>query len=191
MIADSEKIPKLTQKELSEKYGIGRTTVSDILKKKDFFTHHYTDNYAGNKKRFTFSSKYAELNDLLFEWLKQARAKNIPLSSPILQEKALQFSKELELTDFRASNGWLDSWKHKFSIAHFKVCGESCDMNMDTVNDFQSRIDTIVRDYKPQDISNCDETGLFFRALPDKTLAQKKSACKGGKIAKERLTVLL
>jgi predicted transcriptional regulator len=42
LIADSEKIPKLTQKELSEKYGIGRTTVSDILKKKDFFTHHYT-----------------------------------------------------------------------------------------------------------------------------------------------------
>ena len=106
LIADSEKIPKLTQKELSEKYGIGRTTVSDILKKKDFFTHHYTDNYAGNKKRFTFSSKYAELNDLLF---KQARAKNIPLSSPILQEKALHFSKELELTDLRASNGWLES----------------------------------------------------------------------------------
>ena len=114
-IADSEKIPKLTQKELSEKYGIGRTTVSDILKKKDFFTHHYTDNYSGNKKRFTFSSKYAELNDLLFKWFKQARAKNIPLSSSILQEKALHFSKELELTDFRASNRWLDSWKNKFN----------------------------------------------------------------------------
>lgn len=37
LIADSKKIPKLTQKELSEKYGIGRTTVSDILKKKGFF----------------------------------------------------------------------------------------------------------------------------------------------------------
>jgi len=36
-IADSEKIPKLTQKELSEKYGIGCTTVSDILKKKRIF----------------------------------------------------------------------------------------------------------------------------------------------------------
>jgi hypothetical protein len=106
LIADLEKTSKLIEKEPSEKYGIGRTTVSDILKKKDFFTHHYTDKYAGNKKRFTFSSKYAELNDLLFN---QARAKNIPLSSPILQEKALHFSKELELTDLRASNGWLES----------------------------------------------------------------------------------
>jgi hypothetical protein len=183
LIADSENFPKLTQKDISEKYGIGRTTVSDMLrKKKEFFLLITTI--------ITFSSKYAELNDLLFKWFKQTRAKHIPLNGPILQEQALQFSKELELTDFRASNGWLDSWKHKCSIAHFKVCGESGDVNMDTVNDFQSRIDTIVRDYKPQDMFNCDETGLFFRALPDKTLAQKKSACKGGKIAKERLTVM-
>jgi hypothetical protein len=39
---------------------------------------------------------------------------------------------------------------------------------MDTVNDFQSRIDTIVRDYKPQDIFDCDETGLFLELFPIK-----------------------
>ena len=37
LIADLEKTPKLTEKEPSEKYGIGRTTVSDILKKKRIF----------------------------------------------------------------------------------------------------------------------------------------------------------
>jgi hypothetical protein len=58
--------------------------------------------------------------------------------------------------------------KNKFLIAHFKVCGESGDVNMDTVNDFQSRIDTIVRDYKPQDIFNCDEAGLFLELFPIK-----------------------
>ena len=36
LIADLEKTSKLTEKEPSEKYGIGRTTVSDILKKKIF-----------------------------------------------------------------------------------------------------------------------------------------------------------
>jgi hypothetical protein len=80
----------------------------------------------------------------------------------------LQFSKDLELTYFKASNGWLDSWKNRFSIAYFKVCGESDDVNMDTVNDFQSRINTIVRDYKPQDIFDCDETGLFLELFPIK-----------------------
>ncbi|XP_025405571.1 tigger transposable element-derived protein 6-like, partial [Sipha flava] len=40
-------------------------------------------------------------------------------------------------------------------------------------------------------IFNCDETGLFFRALPDKTLCLKNEICRGGKKAKDRLTILL
>jgi hypothetical protein len=72
-----KKFSKLAQQELGEKYGIRPTTVSDIVKKEGlFFIHHYyTDNYAGNKKRFTFSPKYADLNDLLLKWLKQVRGK--------------------------------------------------------------------------------------------------------------------
>ena len=38
---------------------------------------------------------------------------------------------------------------------------------------------------------NADETELFFRALPDKTLCFKDKQCGGGKVAEERLTVLL
>jgi hypothetical protein len=37
---------------------------------------------------------------------------------------------------------------------------------------------------------NCDETGLFFRALPDKTLCLKNEICRGGKKAKDCLTAL-
>lgn len=41
-----------------------------------------------------------------------------------------------------------------------------------------------------EDIFNADETGLFWKALPNKTLAISGEECKGGKLAKERLTVL-
>lgn len=100
--------------------------------------------------------------------LSRPRQKTFLLAVQYYRKKALHFSKELGFRDFRASNGWLDSWKNKFSIAHFKVCGESDGVNMDTVNDFQSRIDTIVRDYKPQHIINCDERGLFLELFPIK-----------------------
>jgi hypothetical protein len=65
------------QNELSEKYGIGRTFLQqcDILREKN--THHYSENYAGNKKMFTFSSKYVKLNDLL---IKLARSKTFHLA---------------------------------------------------------------------------------------------------------------
>ena len=43
--------------------------------------------------------------------------------------------------------------------------------------------------YKPDDIWNEDETGCICRALPEKTLAEKKKECNGGKKAKQRLTI--
>lgn len=49
----------------------------------------------------------------------------------------------------------------------------------------------IIKDYKPSDIYNMDETGLLFRALPDKTLSIRGDDCKGGKRSKDRLTVML
>lgn len=41
------------------------------------------------------------------------------------------------------------------------------------------------------DIFNADETGLFLRVPPDKTMRLKNESSSVGKISKERLTVLL
>ena len=43
--------------------------------------------------------------------------------------------------------------------------------------------------YKAEDVWNKDETGCFYRALPDKSLSEKKKECKGGEKSKERLTI--
>jgi hypothetical protein len=40
-------------------------------------------------------------------------------------------------------------------------------------------------------IYNADETGLFLQALPTKSLTVKGEKCTGGKMSKQRLTVLL
>ena len=43
--------------------------------------------------------------------------------------------------------------------------------------------------YKLADIWNMDETGCFFKALPEKDLAEKKSQARGRKKSKTRLTI--
>ncbi|KAL4098198.1 hypothetical protein QTP88_022846 [Uroleucon formosanum] len=51
-----------------------------------------------------------------------------------------------------------------------------------------------VKDFKAsnaKDVYNADETGLFFRGIPTKSLVQKSESCSGGKKAKDRLTVLM
>ena len=44
-------------------------------------------------------------------------------------------------------------------------------------------------DYEPEDDYNMDEIGLYFRARPNKTLAQGK--VKGRKLKKENVTIAL
>ena len=47
-----------------------------------------------------------------------------------------------------------------------------------------------MKNYKACDIFNAEETGLFYKLMPNKTLQLKGEKCHGGKKSKERLTVL-
>lgn len=49
----------------------------------------------------------------------------------------------------------------------------------------------ILKDYKAKDIFSADETGLYWRAIPDGTLALKNSETAGSKVAKGHVTLLL
>ena len=61
----------------------------------------------------------------MWDWFRQARDKAIPLLGPILQSKALEFASQLDIADFKASNGWLEKFKARHAIKAFAVSGES------------------------------------------------------------------
>ena len=42
-----------------------------------------------------------------------------------------------------------------------------------------------------ENVFNADETGLFFKLLPDRTLSFEGEVCHGGKLSKERIRVLV
>ena len=47
----------------------------------------------------------------------------------------------------------------------------------------------LTKDYDPANIWNIDETDCFFKALPEKKLAEKKSQARGGKKSKTRQAI--
>jgi len=96
----------------------------------------------------------------------------------------------LHIEEFKASNGWLGSWKGRYNVKQFKWCGEGADVDEEVVDDYRSRIPSIISGKNETEVFSCDETGLFHRAMPDKTLAENGDAVRGGKMAKERFTVL-
>ena len=50
---------------------------------------------------------YKKLNEALLKWFTSMRGSNIPISGPILLEKAHEFAKAFNYNDFTTSNGWL------------------------------------------------------------------------------------
>jgi hypothetical protein len=94
-------------------------------------------------------------------------------------------------SEFKASNGWLESFRKRHQTVFNEVRGESGDVCGETVADWVAKLPSIMDRYEPKDIANGDETGLFFRALPSKTLCLKGERCSGVKLCKERLTVFL
>lgn len=132
-----------------------------------------------------------KIEEGLFVWFKQARASGLPVSGPIICEKAVSLAEELGV-DFMPNTGWLARFKERKGITFRRVCGEAASVCDETVNEWKEQtLPDILSQYDPNDTFNCDETGLFYKCLPSKTLALKKDPCTGGKVAKDRITVLI
>ena len=112
-----------------------------------------------------------------------------PVSGPMLQEEALMIASLIENSDFKASNGWLHSFKQRHNNKQLVVSGEAGDVREETVQAWKERLPTLIQGYDHQDIWNEDEMACFFRAPPERTLADAKKDCKGGKKAKLRITL--
>lgn len=145
--------------------------------------------------------EHERTDEALHVWFIQQREKGVPISGPILKEKALQFYKQLEdvVVDgqgkFTASDGWLFRWKKRYGIRQLQICGEklSAENQLTELETFKHRFHAMLakKGLTGDQIYNCDETGLYYRMLPSKTLvAQEESSAPGYKKNKDRVTVM-
>ena len=135
------------------------------------------------------------LDKALYLWFSQKRSKGLSISGPLLFEKALDFNKKLEGSDsFVASKGWLTNFKNHHAIRQLKLEGESLSADTKAAADFKKELIKYLQEegYSRDRIYTADETGLNWKALPDKTLASKTAnSAPGHKVSKERVTVLV
>lgn len=183
----------VTYRALVEKYKISLGAVTNIIKRRDEYISDYESNQNKETKRKIKSGMAQQIDEAVYEWFCCQRAKRIPISGPILQERGRQIAEELGLPsgEFKASNGWLSRFQKRHSVAFRTISGESAAVNPDTIEEWKQRLPALIEKYDENDVFNCDETGLCFKALPDKSFVLKKEECKGGKRSKERYTVLL
>ena len=193
LIKDNSDGNGLSVRKLAEKYAISKSSVANILNRRGEYQHDYLTNSNKDSKRKLKDETGKHVDEVLFEWFTAQRAKHIPISGPLLQEKARQIAEELGNLpgEFKASNGWLEKFRKRHLILHRQISGESASVNTVTTEEWKNRLPNILRGYNDDDVYNADETGLLFKALPDKSLVVTKDQCKGGKRSKERYTILL
>ncbi|GBN89635.1 hypothetical protein AVEN_216386-1 [Araneus ventricosus] len=88
------------------------------------------------------------------------------------------------MENFSASHGWVEKFKNRHSLATRILSGEIASVNEGTAEQWEGNLASLVNGYEPKNICNCDETGLFYKLMPDKTLTFKREPCHGGKKVK-------
>ena len=89
---------------------VKRRTVGDILNQRDKWQNVSGDTSLPCSKRLKLA-KYGDLEEALWLWFSNKHAQNLVLTDEILRVKSMDFGKELGITDFAYSNGWLHRFK--------------------------------------------------------------------------------
>ncbi len=119
------------------------------------------------------------IDERIYEWFANTR-RNIPVSSPILQTKALQVAASIALNDFRASNGWLEAFRQRPCIQFRLLSRESIGMDENVVNHLKQNLPNIIQGYDTTDIYERGQnwTSLERCAKPQLGIARRKVQSK-------------
>ncbi|XP_049311737.1 tigger transposable element-derived protein 4-like [Bactrocera dorsalis] len=175
---------------LAKEFGVSHSTISTIKKNKSKIESLFNENVL-KIKRVRVSSQ-DDVDKALLQWFKVQRNKGIPINGPILQEKANDFAKKLNISGFECSTSWISRFKVRHNIVAGKVAGESLSVQKSDVSDWLAKVwPNLKAQFSDDEIFNADEAGLFYKLTPNQTLKFRGEKCLGGKLSKERLTVLI
>lgn len=98
----------LSQRRLAEKYACGKTQIQQILKRKAEIEAAFESDLLNlDAKRIKGRSENPEHDTRVWQWFQRMRGMAIPISGPMIQQKALELAQEMQIEDFKASGGWL------------------------------------------------------------------------------------
>ena len=101
----------ISYKNVAEKYGLPKNTVSTWLKNTEkLFT---ALEKSSNKCKKVRESNYPDIDNVVIKWFLSQRGKSILIDGTFIKEKAMKYAKELDATDFKASDGWLGQQKKR------------------------------------------------------------------------------
>ncbi|XP_067634455.1 tigger transposable element-derived protein 4-like [Eurosta solidaginis] len=153
---------KLSVRGVAKSFNIGKPQAAEINKNKEKMHSKWESGVNVHQKRSFLKKGGSKINKMYFNWFTKARRQNIPTSGPILKGKAMEIAGKLGVSNFNASDGWLNKWRIRNNVAFKCVSGEAADVYQDSVEQFRTKLPSLLIGYKPQDIYNADESGIIL-----------------------------
>ncbi|CAK1545475.1 unnamed protein product [Leptosia nina] len=149
-----------------ETFGIGRSTVSDIKRKKDKILKFMNLKERGDGVRKTLkTSGNPILEDALYTWLLQQRRLQVPITGQMICDKARTLHREITNSNipFKASPGWLDKFKKRHGINSLRMVRRLSDDEA-TIEPFQIDLQKVITENPDILLTNCwtDVTTCLF-----------------------------
>lgn len=183
-----------SRKALMQEYNVGMSTLYDIRAHKAQLLRFFASsacNKALERRRTLHTPKLEHLDRALYEWFLGRRAEGVPVSGPMLIEKAKDFYAQMQLTEPCVfSGGWLWRFKARHGIKKLDAAGEKQVADHHAAERFCGffRSLTVEHGLTPEQVYNADETGLFWQCLPGPPA--EGGPAPGGRQSRDRLTVL-
>ncbi|XP_014451818.1 tigger transposable element-derived protein 4 [Alligator mississippiensis] len=178
--------------QVCKEFGVPRTTLNGWLQNQEKILDAVDQAMFRPDRKRMRTALNGDVEACLVQWLRQACANNVPINGPLLACKAVQFASQLGISDFNCNEGWVERFKARHAISLKRACGEGKTIPVGGIQLWKNTtLLSILREYDAKNIYNADETGLFYKMLPNKTLAFRDKRCIDGEHSKQRLTILL
>lgn len=186
-----------TFKQLAEEYQVSEMTVRRIKNKKERISRRIDSlkECDGDLNKTRLSGiEDSLLEKSLYAWICQQRLSNQPLTDDIIAEMASRINNESNgPANFKANSCWARHFRQRHNIHYVSMQGEQLSADEPGAECFCKTFNEFIKenDYDLDEVYNADESGLYWRGLPNKTLicANEKGAA-GGKMQKDRVTLM-
>ena len=120
-----------------------------------------------SKRQRLRMGRYDEVEQALLRWINDAVAiiadSHITLSSSMIRTKAMEIARELQIPDFKGSNGWWQNFQDRWGIKRHIYHGEAGGVDIEVLRPKLDELRAELHGVPAERLFNMDETGLFYK----------------------------
>jgi len=113
-------LPKMSQREAATKLKIPQSTLNKLLSNRKVIL----ESPKPVSRKRAREGKAPNVERATIQWIASMRDQNIPLTGPLVRQKAEDFATKLNQPDFKATKGWYQRFKSRNMLKNIKLRGE-------------------------------------------------------------------